>query len=378
MLQFIIQDFQSISKANIEPHGLTLIVGESNQGKSAILRAVKAAAENHFRPGQVKTGHQFAQVHFKDTDTGDVLSVRRSYQGGSPLYRLNDLEFSKLGRSLPQEVLDFLSLSEVDVAGESVSVNFHTQFQKPLLLDKSQQKIMELLSTSSSMEDLKKAKQLVNEQRLQLQGSLKSLSQRHIEALKALEQAHLRADEVSKLESVLNPLIDQSLSEVDKYTKILTLKKSLLESNKVSLQKSYASLNQTLRILHLVSSGIIYLSSYKKQLESLHLLESYLKTYSTFNQKSLTISTLRSLYGQRSSIHSRLSSLKHKQQLINSYGDLQSELSDYKTILDNISLYTLTKDMYDSTQSRIEECKKIMDGICPTCGTHLHDTTENK
>ena len=77
-----------------------------------------------------------------------------------------------MGRTLPKEVNDFLNLGFIDLNGEQYSCNFHPQFQKPMLLEHSQQKVMEILSASSSLDDLKEAKECVLAARAKNKGAI--------------------------------------------------------------------------------------------------------------------------------------------------------------------------------------------------------------
>lgn len=172
MLQVIVKDFQSIEEARLKVDGVTLIVGESNQGKSACLRALQAACTNRFKAGQVRHGQDQAVIKIKTADSDDVLAIARSWAGGSPMMKLGSKTFSKLGRTLPKEVNDFLNLGFIDLNGEQYSCNFHPQFQKPMLLEHSQQKVMEILSASSSLDDLKEAKECVLAARAKNKGAI--------------------------------------------------------------------------------------------------------------------------------------------------------------------------------------------------------------
>lgn len=91
-----IKNFQSISDAEIEfPTGITVIQGESNNGKTAILRAVKAIVTNPSGSGHyVQHGKKSAIVEL--TNNGETLSWERAKNSTS--YKYKDQIFQKTSK----------------------------------------------------------------------------------------------------------------------------------------------------------------------------------------------------------------------------------------------------------------------------------------
>lgn len=174
MPDFIIRDFQSITEAKIPIKGFTIIVGDSSAGKSACLRAMFAATHNRFKIGQVQHGKEFIEVKVRYEDDDRILVVRRN-QTGSPVMKLGDQVFSKMARCVPQEVEEFNNFGTLDVGNDIYSLNFHEQFQKPLLLEYSQKKVMEILSASKSLDDLQVVHYALSKKREQNRGAFKTV-----------------------------------------------------------------------------------------------------------------------------------------------------------------------------------------------------------
>lgn len=174
MPDFIIRDFQSITEAKIPVKGFTIIVGDSSAGKSACLRAMFAATHNRFKIGQVQHGKEFIEVKVRYEDDDRILVVRRN-QTGSPVMKLGDKVFSKMARCVPQEVEEFNNFGTLDVGNDIYSLNFHEQFQKPLLLEYSQKKVMEILSASKSLDDLQVVHYALSKKREQNRGAFKTV-----------------------------------------------------------------------------------------------------------------------------------------------------------------------------------------------------------
>ena len=91
-----IKNFQSISDADIEfPVGITVIQGESNNGKTAILRAVKAIVTNPTGAGHyVQHGKKSASVEL--TNNGETLLWERTKS--STNYKYKDQVYQKASK----------------------------------------------------------------------------------------------------------------------------------------------------------------------------------------------------------------------------------------------------------------------------------------
>jgi len=120
-----INNFQSHKASRLEfVPGVNIIVGGSDSGKTAILRALKWVATN--RP----TGDSFrsdwggeTSVHL-ELDDNTVSRVK----GKENLYVLNEVEFTAFGTDVPEEILKALNLS---------STNLQQQLDSPFLLSDS-------------------------------------------------------------------------------------------------------------------------------------------------------------------------------------------------------------------------------------------------
>lgn len=171
-MQAIIKDFQSIEEVKLNIKGFTLLIGESNQGKSATLRALRAAITNRFRSGQVRNGEQQAEVGIKFSDGEPILRVVKP-EGGSATMKLGSSVFSKLGRTVPKEVADVCNME--CIGDDGYNLNFHEQFESPMLLEFSQAKVMELLSDSEGLRDLNICKGGLLDKRSENKGAFVSL-----------------------------------------------------------------------------------------------------------------------------------------------------------------------------------------------------------
>jgi DNA repair protein SbcC/Rad50 len=115
-----IRNFQSHRKLVLEfdPH-VTTIIGDSDQGKSAILRALRWVATNKPKGNEfIHHDSKFSRV----TIQVDEHRVTRKRSLSKNTYTLNDNEFSAIGHDVPKEIASVLNVTEL---------NFQDQHDSP-------------------------------------------------------------------------------------------------------------------------------------------------------------------------------------------------------------------------------------------------------
>jgi len=178
-----IQNFQSHKNTllHLEP-GVNVIVGGSDSGKSAILRAIKWVVYN--KP----TGDAFRSNWGGDTEItmetweGDIITRYRNNSGHG--YTLNDIPFKAIGTTIPEEIRDVLNMDEV---------NIQQQMDSPFLLNNTSGEVAEFfnkladLSTidvavrniTSALNSLKRTVENKEDLQKQYEGELKKLTYVH-------------------------------------------------------------------------------------------------------------------------------------------------------------------------------------------------------
>lgn len=141
LTKITIENFQSHALTEIEPApGLTVLVGESDQGKSAVIRALKWLFLNQPRgAGFVRAGESNCRVVVK---YGDGAQVSRGRIGNDNVYLVSlpgqePALFRGFGVEVPTEVQEITGISDIDVGGESVVPNIAGQLEAPFLLGAS-------------------------------------------------------------------------------------------------------------------------------------------------------------------------------------------------------------------------------------------------
>lgn len=150
-----IRDFQSIEELDIECGSITVIHGESDTGKSAVVRALYALAFNDYPKGHVRDGAKASEVSV--TVSGEV--VRAFKGGGTNGYELQRPEKSekwdKVGTEVPAEVTDQLGWRVLELDdGSKFTPSFQQQFDAPFLLTDTPSRRAKVLGTLTNVATL--------------------------------------------------------------------------------------------------------------------------------------------------------------------------------------------------------------------------------
>jgi DNA repair ATPase RecN len=127
-----IHNFQSLKDVHLDLGLLTVIVGNSNCGKSATVRAIQALASNIRGSSCITMGFKTASV----SAVADTYKVTLEKSDTSSSYRITqsgqtDREFTKLAGDVPEEVTSIIGISPVR---DGSSINFAGQHDSPFLL----------------------------------------------------------------------------------------------------------------------------------------------------------------------------------------------------------------------------------------------------
>lgn len=156
--QIRIEDFQSIEKVDLDCGPITVIHGESDTGKSAIVRALYALAFNRYPSGHVRDGAKKSYVSVVVDDA--VVAAEKGdgangYRLTSPDTDLKQVEWDKVGTDVPAEVSAVLGWRNIELDdGSRFTPNFHLQFDAPFLLTESPSRRAKLLGTLTNVATL--------------------------------------------------------------------------------------------------------------------------------------------------------------------------------------------------------------------------------
>jgi hypothetical protein len=222
VIEIEVQGFQSIAHATIKVEGFTALVGRSNIGKSAFVRAVRSALTNpvgtsfvrHRRDcsrqtSKKKTCDCQATVHIR-ADGFDLM-----WEKGDKVnrYTFNGKEYDKPERGTP----DFLSdtgFSSIKLGDKSAFLQVANQFSPIFLLDSPGTTVAETISDASKLDCINSATKLVEKERRDTASKRKVRE----EDIAALEE---RASGFESLDRDLEPLrrTEDTLAQIENLAK---------------------------------------------------------------------------------------------------------------------------------------------------------------
>lgn len=306
-----IENFQSLENINFILHeGLNVIVGPSDIGKSAVLRAIMSAVRSSSGDKFITNGKASTRVclEFDDLD----LKWSKSRKSGAK-YELNNSEiFEKFGSNFPSDIEDALNLSKVNILGDDVDINFTDQFTLPFLLFDT---------------PLNRAR-LINE----LAG-LSILS-------KSMQEARKRHDNFNSNKTRLESELDEISDQLTRYADV-----DLLQNYSVDLKKYYrvyGSLSgDASRINSLVLPDLVPDAIYHNFTETLSDFDSYYKDLTNLSRYVLPVYVDPDL----------IDSLKHKVE----------NLDNLRTDYDKLNAYVLPPYVDSDLLARLDKLVRFSD-----------------
>lgn len=155
--------------------GLNLVVGPSDQGKSAVFRALKWVALHGSATGLMTHGETSMKVGILG-DEAPVIRFRDSKKNG---YQINDQKLVAVGQNQPDEVRQILGLTEI---------NFQAQHDPPFLLGMTPGQIAKEINKIVDLEAIDKILSQVKSKTTGQKQIIASLEPK-VEEAKAAEQA---------------------------------------------------------------------------------------------------------------------------------------------------------------------------------------------
>lgn len=155
------QNFQSLETFDLDISGLTVLVGPSNKGKSAVFRALRGLFRNELPVEFIRTGS--SGLELTATVDGKVITARRTSKG-STQYEIDGKEFKKLAKTVPPELAAF-AMNPVEIGEYTLDPIFAKQNGKQFLIDPEEYgptEINTILGAFASTEKLEAGKGSAN------------------------------------------------------------------------------------------------------------------------------------------------------------------------------------------------------------------------
>lgn len=339
-----IQNFQSHKNSRLDFHeGLNVIVGESDHGKSAIVRALRWLMKN--RP----TGDSFRSDWSGNTKVEVQLSndnkVTRRKTDSVNEYQVNESKLQSFGSGVPDQVVETLKMSDI---------NLQTQFESHYLISNSPGEVAQHFNKIAGLD--------------QIDLGLKNVKSWTSKINKKIEYGEEMVDKLQKELDHKYSHVDSLESEVDKLEK--------QQEELYDLQRHSDSLNKILDELYEINEK---LAQYQELLDIEDNVNGILKLHEEVDQIDQKYKELDDLTDSIWKTQQQIRQLKEYTEIeddvnyiIKEYDDLHiltKEKDQLATTIQETKKYSKLRAKYENEIESLEEdLHSNMEGICPFCG----------
>ena len=328
-----IKNFQSHKNTVLEfDKGVNVICGESDNGKSAVIRAIRWVVEN--QPQGTEKINSNWNEDFKEplsvklyTEKGYVERIRDKKRNGYNICKNGEEEivFDAIGKGVPKEVTDFLNVSDV---------NFQFQLDPPYLLTKSAGEASKYLNEIVHLDSIDKIMSIADSDKRQL-----SSEQKVVEAdIKKLEEELKNTEWIDEAERL--------------YTRVSKYDERISSGNdELAGLNEQISEHENLKIVDLTRQKELVEKIESISIPDISELDEDIKKYEESAAKIIDLSKPEKLVERIESIS------------IPDISELDEDIKEYE--LKNEEILKLNKER--------EELKARMPAICPYCGNPIED-----
>lgn len=400
-------NFQAHGKLDIPIGQLTSLVGPSNSGKSAVLRAIAGLLRNDSASAFVQHGKSklTVRLHLED---GHIVEWQKGKDANGYVLTRPDgtsSSYAKVGTNVPEEISDVLRMGPILLEdGSKAHINLHEQADSPFLVFDTPGQVAKVFGELTSAGKLFSAANEGN-RRIREDKKRRTLRQDDIEKLKSDLSQYADLDDITeKMEWVQSKLIEAKTtsSAAENLEALLSTLKSteselssaasaitaltpatLLDFTLLSnLQSAASSLDALQSELSGCESGLT--ASVETAAQLTPAVTTDLSALTTTNQEILDLGTLqdelRAVHGQADrllDIHSKLersagvdlTKLVKVQDAIEAVTNLHGEYALRCDEIDGESLFIASAQ--EELDAAVEAMSKI--SACPTCLQPLSD-----
>lgn len=172
----VLENFESHKKSEVDfKPGFNVIVGPSDCGKSALLRALYWVLEGKTAGDSYRSHWGGSTRALVELDNGSITRIRDNKFNG---YSIGGREFKGFGRAIPEEVQKFVDMNEI---------NFQKQADPFFMLDWSPGKIGEFLNRITNLSVIDRATSEIKSRIAGGERAIKFTRERITERVKELE-----------------------------------------------------------------------------------------------------------------------------------------------------------------------------------------------
>lgn len=333
IIKIEIKNFQSHKNTVLEfDKGVNVICGESDNGKSAVIRAIRWVVEN--QPQGIEKINSNWNENFKEplsvklyTEKGYVERIRDKKRNGYNICKNGEKEIvlDAIGKGVPKEVIDFLNVSDV---------NFQFQLDPPYLLSKSSGEASKYLNEIVHLDSIDKImsiadsdkRQLSSEQKI-VEADIKKLEEelKNTEWIDEADNFCKRTEKLYEIVSNLNDKQNELESQINSYEELESFKIDLTEHNKLIKEIENITIPDTKE------------------------LEDSISNYDLYGSQIVDLNEAKKLVIDIDSI------------IITDTKELEDSISQYDKLSNNVQQY----------EKELVELRDSLPSICPLCGNEL-------
>lgn len=275
-----IKNFQSHKNTVLEfDKGVNVICGESDNGKSAVIRAIRWVVEN--QPQGTEKINSNWNEDFKEplsvklyTEKGYVERIRDKKRNGYNICKNGEKEIvlDAIGKGVPKEVTDFLNVSDV---------NFQFQLDPPYLLTKSAGEASKYLNEIVHLDSIDKImsiadsdkRQLSSEQKI-VESDIKKLEE-ELKNTEWIDEAERLYTRVSKYDEHISSSNDELIGlneQISEHESLkivdLTKQKELVEKIESISVPDISELDEDIKEYELRNEEILKLNKEREELKA--------------------------------------------------------------------------------------------------------------
>ena len=388
-----IKDFQIIKSASLEfVPGLTVIQGESNNGKSALFRAIKSCIYNEPGTTNVRMGCKNYIVGIESKNHKIILQ-----KGENSLYLIDGKQYNKIGKSQVPEVAQLLGISALSINDGTEKINFWDQMEKPFLLDRNSSELFRFIVDSgeddnlnSTLRSMVSDKNKLNVDKNLKEGSIATLKQQ----IDTMENTLAGSKEKIQLcENIISfsPMTSKLVTTNNTITNITNKEEEIEETNtKLNKQRELSKeienklntlsyniskkeqLDETITKYNTVNNALVQLNDILKNKvdfkEFTHKLDKIITDKSNLG---VTVEKIENTSKLISTLNTNRIEITLGQDKINKLSTLNQVIERISYLQNQLVQLNVTKENLDKEyEPFINEYKSI--DLCPYCGNKLH------
>lgn len=348
-----IKDFQSHADTRLDLcSGVNVIIGESDAGKSAVLRAINWVLNN--RPlgsSFIRNGQKQASVEITKSDS----SVIRTRGTSTNTYKVGPQVYTAFGNAVPEAVQMVLNVSDI---------NFQKQHDPYFLVFETPGNVASYIRSCTGLTQLDDAVSKVS-------ASIRSNTQKSNETKEQIDSLNSKLQEVSKipvdrLEYLVNQWDQQNKVRTELGSKLQKLGSLVSRIEEIKSKSIQIDINSSLSVCDIAKSLLVsheQVSLHRSRLNSLYQKMESLKNKKISGDTSQLLNIIR-VAGDGIKSYESLSSKMVKLYKLSVKLDLIRKEKHF--INGEINLSNLEKD---SLMSKLD--------LCPYCGSGLTEDSKN-